>query len=208
MAHIATRFALAASLAASLAAPFATAHAAWIGFDDLTVTDYPDSWWDTYVNPIDPQVYASQGVIIEGGWLWPADHPYSQTMRASDDTRITFTGAILPTHVSLHLRWLPEDILDIEASGPSGYSSTFHSWGYGDGPSVPGNFGNQRISFSSAGGISSLSFGDSGFMRFPAYVDNIYFGNVAAVPEPAPLLLAGIGMLALWARRRATRARP
>jgi hypothetical protein len=191
------------ALAASLAAPLGSANAAWIGFEELTMTVYPDSWWTPYVQPIDPQAYAARGVIIDGGWLWPADGPTGQSMRASGDTVITFAGASLPTHVSLHLRWLPEDILDLRASGPSGYSESFHVWGYEHGPSAPRDFGNQRISFSSESGISSLSFGDSHFMRFPAYVDNIWFGNVAAVPEPAPLLLAGVGALALAWRRQA-----
>jgi PEP-CTERM motif len=198
----AARLALATMFATTLGA----AQAAWIGFDDLTPTEYPDSWWDTDVNPIDPQAYADQGVVIEGGWLWPGDYP-QQSMRASAGTRITFSGASLPTHVSLHVRWLPEDILNIRASGPAGYTDNFHLWGYEFGPSPPRDFGDQRISFSSSSGISSVSFSDSVFMRFPAYVDNIWFGNVAAVPEPAPLLLAGIGVLALWARRRATRDR-
>lgn len=203
MRKIAAHLALAASLAGSLG----TAHAAWIGFDDLIAEDGDFSIWNPYVQRIDPQAYASQGVIIEGGWLWPGLAP-SQMMRASGETRITFTSATLPTHVSLHVRWLPEDVFDLRASGPGGYSTAFHLYGYQDGPNAPRGFGNQRISFSSASGISSLSFGDSIFMRFPAYVDNIYFGNVAAVPEPAPLLLAGIGALALfWARRRATRPR-
>lgn len=203
MAMTSTRIAGAAALAVTLG----TANAAWIGFEDLTMTVYPDSWWTPYVQPIDPQAYAAQGVTIQGGWLWPADGPTGQSMRASDDTVITFASASLPTHVSLHLRWLPEDILDIRASGPAGYTDNFHIWGYEHGPSAPRDFGNQRISFTSANGISSISFADSGFMRFPAYVDNIWYGNVAAVPEPAPLLLAGVGVLALWARRRATRNR-
>ena len=194
---------LARALLIGLAAATAgTAQATWIHFEDLTVTDYPDSMWDVYVNPIDPQAYAAQGVVIEGGWLWPADHPYSQSMRVSNETRITFQRASLPTHVSLHARWLPEDVLDIRATGPGGYSTAFHSHGYGDGPSVPPDFGNQRISFSSAGGISSLSFADSGFMRFPALIDNVYYGNVAAVPEPASALLAVAGLLTFALRRR------
>ncbi|WOB07552.1 PEP-CTERM sorting domain-containing protein [Piscinibacter gummiphilus] len=204
MRKTATRLALASSLVTALA----PTHAAWIGFDDLPVDDYPDSFWDVYVNPIDPQSYAAQGVILEGGWLWPGGPPLGHSVRVSDDTRITFATTALPTHVSFHATWLPEDILDIRATGPDGYTATFHSWGYEHGPSAPANFGNQRISFSAASGIASLSFGDSRFMRFPPLIDNLYFGNVAAVPEPGPLLLAGIGGLALWARRRATRARP
>jgi hypothetical protein len=203
MLQTATRLALAASFAASLG----TANAAWIGFDDLTVGEGDFNIWTPYVQPIDPQTYAAQGVILEGGWLWPGQAPFGQSMRPSEEARITFTAATLPTHVSLHVTWLPEDILNIQASGPGGYSTTFHSWGYEFGPSPPRNFGDQRISFTSASGISSLSFGTSVFMRFAPYVDNIYFGNVAAVPEPAPLLLAGVGVLALWARRRATQKR-
>ncbi len=204
MLKTATRVAFAASLAASCG----TANAAWIGFDDLTVGEGDFHIWTPYVQPIDPQAYAAQGVILEGGWLWPGQPPFSQSMRPSDAARITFATGALPTHVSLHVTWLPEDILNIQASGPDGYSTTFHSWGYEFGPSAPANFGNQRISFTSASGISSLSFGNSVFMRFAPYVDNIYFGNVAAVPEPAPLLLAGAGLVALWVRRWATQKRP
>ncbi|MET0334600.1 MAG: PEP-CTERM sorting domain-containing protein [Rhizobacter sp.] len=207
MAHasICTRTAISIALAAA----FCTAHAAVIDFDDLQVGNYPSSMWEPYVDPIAPQAYARQGVVIEGGWLWPADHPWSQSMRVSPDTRITFIGASLPTRVSLHLRWLPEDVLDLRAVGPSGYTSTFHSFGYGDGPSVPPDFGNQIISFQSAAGISSLSFADSSFMRFPAWVDDLSLGNnVPAVPEPGPLLLAGAGLLLLGARHRRSATRP
>lgn len=203
----AARLALATLLATLLTATPGTAQATWIGFDELPAPDEPDSFWDVYVNPIDPTAYAAQGLILEGGWLWPGGPPLGHSVRVAADTRLTFTAATLPTHVSFHATWLPEDILDIRATGPGGYAATFHSWGYEHGPSAPANFGNQRISFSSASGISSLSFGDSGFRRFPPLIDNLYFGNVAAVPEPAPLLLAGAGVLALWARRRATRGR-
>lgn len=196
-----TRLALAATLAAAAAPSLATL----VTFDDLTVRNPPSSWWDVHADPIDPQAYASLGVVIESGWLWGAEGPYSQTMRASHDTRITFHTASLPTHVSLHVRWLPEDMLDIRATGPGGYSTVFHSWGYENGPSPPPGYGNQTIRFESPGGIASLSFADSGFPRFGPWVDNLYFGHVPGVPEPAPIVLAGVGLLMLWGRWRSSR---
>jgi hypothetical protein len=179
------------------AAQVFTAEAALIDFEELQLTN-PQGDLDFYSNPIPEQTYASQGVLITDGYLWPADHRSGQSLRPSDNTRFTFTGT-LPTFVSLTVLWLPEDILNIDASGPSDWTSRFHSWGYEHGPNVPPNFGNRVISFASLTGISSISFADSSFMRFPAYIDSIYVG---AVPAPASAALLGAGLVALWVRRR------
>jgi hypothetical protein len=59
-------------------------------------------------------------------------------------------------------------------------------------------------SFHSESGIASLWFETETFPRLEAKLDNLYFGNVPAVPEPAAIALwaAGLGVIGVAVRRR------
>jgi hypothetical protein len=186
------------------AVPLCAAQAALIDFDDLPPPDPPEGMWEHSTTPIDVNAYASQGVLIAGSFVAEGVSG-GQALRASSSSLFTFIGT-LPSFVSMQANWLPEDILNIQAVGPSGWASTFHVFGYQDGPSVPPGFGDQVISFASPSGISSLSFAGSQFNRFPARIDNLYFGPVPAVPVPASALLLGAGLLTMgFVRRRMLR---
>lgn len=194
-----------------LAAPLA--HATLITFDELPW--HPIDSFSDY--PVDTQ-YAAQGVTFSSAYLAQSytpdpqpPHPNQYLLGAIDFT-VTFSGT-LPQYVSFNM------------SSPYGESSESYVTAIGPGSTIVGTGrtggyypdgtqeppyrqdlpyqDNRYISFYSATGIRGLSFGDAYGSRLASSIDNLYFGAVPAVPEPASLMLgaAGLGVLA-WARRR------
>lgn len=204
----------AAALAASLLLASAPgAHATLITFDELPWRPI-DSFSDYPVNT----QYAGLGVTFSYAYLAQSSYPDpqpphpNQFLLGAIDFSVAFTGT-LPHYVSFNM------------SSPYGEASESYVTALGAGSTIVGRGrtggyypdgsqdppwqqdlpyqANRYITFYSASGISGLSFGDAYGSRLSSSIDNLYFGAVPAVPEPASLALgaAGLGVLA-WARRR------
>jgi hypothetical protein len=182
-------------------------HAVLLTFDELPWPEPgPDDPSPPYL-PIDDH-YADLGVTFSGGLLsrWPGTVSPPQMVLGGYEFSIHFTGE-LPRHVSFYIT---STLSDAEswaiAQGPQGYTARGGTGGWPGGPHpipypempVPNSF----VSFSSPHGIERLDFFNAYQQRFSAIVDNLYFGPVPAVPEPAPLLLGAAGALALAIYRR------
>lgn len=197
-----------------LATAAAAAQATLLTFEELPWPP-PDPLQPVPYIPVDTQ-YASLGVSFEGTMLtrWP--DTTSQLLLFGNPGAIVFSGK-LPLHVSFHIT---STLADGEswavASGPGGYSQRAGTGGWPGGeaphpyPYPEDPVRNQWVSFSSASGIARLDLFNAYNLRFGALVDNLYFGAVPAVPEPAPGTLAAAGLLCLaaavlrpWRRRRA-----
>lgn len=191
----------------------ASAQAALITFDELPWRPI-DSFYDY---PVDTQ-YASLGVTFDIGYLsqtyYPSNPPayLNQYLLGGHDMRVTFSGS-LPSHVSFNMSSpygaaSESYVAALDANGNVvGRGRTGGTYPAGDrdppwAEDLPYR-ANRYISFSSASGIAALSFYDAYGSRLSTSIDNLYFGAVAAVPEPTSLILgaAGLGVLA-WARRR------
>jgi hypothetical protein len=198
-------------LAASLAVTSTAAQATLITFDELPWV--PGDGWPP---PLPGDTYASLGVLIDGGLLSRSDDTVSppQYLLGGNSGSITFTGE-LPRYVSFYIS---STLSDGEswalASGPGGYSQREGTGGWPGGdsphpipyPEMPVD--NSLVSFASASGIERLDFFNAYNQRFSAAVDNLYFGAVPAIPEPAPLALAAIGLACLAGFSRLRPARP
>jgi len=182
------------------------------GTANATLIDFSDIPWQPtdegafYDQPIATDHYASQGVLIDTGYLQGGGNgPDAQYLLGGNGLQIRFTG-VLPLFVSLTFN-SPFDYAGawVNAQGP-GYGATVDTGGYlggmpGDEPYPPPRR-DVYASFSSPGGISQLSFDNAYFFRVSAAVDNLYFGAVPPVPEPASWVLMGLGAAGLWAWRR------
>lgn len=107
-----------------------------------------------------------------------------------EDLVFRFTGDVLPTHVSFELGALRPT--DVRWRGATGRGENIRLDGEGPG----------QVSFASQAGIALVKITFPFYVKGPGHVglDNLYFGAVPAVPEPAPLALGGVGLLTLlWA---------
>jgi hypothetical protein len=191
--------------AAALALCAGGAHATLITFSEIPWSPNGEDG-AFYDQPIAPDFYAAQGVRIEGGYLAGGQYdPGAQYLLGGNSMQVFFTG-VLPTYVSLVFNSPFEEAgAWVDANGP-GYSARVDTGGYlgglpGDEPYPPPKR-DVHASFSSPGGISSLLFDNAYFFRVSAYVDNLYFGNVPAVPEPGSMVLMGAGLAGMWMWRR------
>ena len=195
-----------AGLSLLLALATHAAHAVLITFDERPWRqgDYePDDWIN---DPITDE-YAALGVHISGGFLQRATGgPFEslgtgQFLIGGSQFSISFSGS-LPQYVSLDFRMVsPPGETYVTAHFSGGGSQTARSGGlqYG-GPDV-GWFATPYTVFNHASfhgnGISSLEFAAFDTGRFTGYIDNLYFGNVPAVPEPSSIALALSGALVM-----------
>lgn len=181
-----------ALLSVLLGACASLAHAAFIDFEDLPPIPGNE---DLNGYPVTDQ-YAHLGVSFQDNVYlvhWTED---ATLVSFLDDSSLTlsfrFSGA-LPTHVSFDV--MSGQPLSVRWRGATGR-----------GENIEIDRGN-HVSFASQAGIALVKIVHPQGVRAD-YVsfDNLYFGSVPAVPEPEPLAMAGVGLLALaWRRWRDAR---
>lgn len=183
-----------------LGACAAGAQATLITFDDLPPPYPPDEFAST---PVTTE-YASLGLIVNEGYLVGSGVPGSdQALLGAPTMSLSFTGT-LPTWVSLYVSAPNQDQVYVHATGPGwGASVTTDGWGP-PGTQTPYR-PNQYVSFHSVSGISDLRLSAFYFLRVGMVIDNLYFGNVAPVPEPEAMLLLATGLLTLAVARQRRR---
>lgn len=215
--------ALKAALAlAAVTAAAQPAHALLITFDELDWNEDAESYWE---QPVENQ-YAAFGVTFNMGFLSqdfvpePQDPPahVNQYLLGGHEMTVTFSGT-LPNYVSFNMgspyREASESYVTALAADNSLVGRGRTGGYFPDGTQEPPfrqelpYVHNRYVTFYSPEGIRTLNFYDAYGSRFATTMDNLYFGAVPAVPEPATLGLwgAGLGVLA-WARRRRAKTAP
>jgi hypothetical protein len=162
------------------------AHAAFIDFEDLPPIPGNE---DLNGYPVTTQ-YAHLGVTFQDNVYlvhWTED---ATLVSFLDDGSLSFRfNGTLPTNVSFDV--LSGQPLSVRWRGATGR-----------GENIELDQG-AHVSFTSQAGIALVKIVHPVGVR-PDYVsfDNLYFANgVPAVPEPAPFVMAGVGLLALGWRR-------
>lgn len=200
-----------------LAVAACSSHATLITFDERPWILGPDEY-AFYANPIDDE-YDSLGVDFDTGYRQPANpnssFSSSQYLLGANGFSITFTEATLPTFVSLTFGSpFYEFRATVTALGADGRVIGQADSG-GDYLDSEGNWMSSPYrprslaSFHDAAGIARLTFGVETNHRLEAMIDNLYFGQVAPVPEPSAFALgaAGLALVGVAARRQ-RRVRP
>jgi hypothetical protein len=191
-----------------LGAALPAARATLITFEERPWIYGPEEYaW--YSNPITTE-YDGLGVRITDGYLQPADplsagFPNTQFLLGGPFFGISFTNDVLPSFVSLAFSSpLPGLRATVSAYGTGGtLLGSFDTGGeYWAGPeqgwiSSRPYQARSLASFHADSGISFLSFGTEGSTRITGKIDNLYFGQVAAVPEPAMLALWAVGLVVI-----------
>ena len=175
--------------------PYVPVDPEWPQFDDVDVTDQ----------------YLSKGLLIEGGFLGrrypPEDNLANpQFLFGSNFMRMTFVDDQLPTYVAMTVSSVFDYANIINFYGPDGHLFELITSGYAGIDSDNPYQKNQPIAFTSATGISSITFEGYFNARWGTLVDNLQFTSSPPtwVPEPGMLWLFGLaaGLLALVRRNQ------
>jgi len=200
-----------AALAIAAATLAGAAQATLITFDEFPYVHDPLQGWSSH--PL-AGAYDHLGVDLGGGYLQAAGQddtfPESQYVIGGNYFTLSFTSAVLPTYVSLELSsYLGGTQATATATGPGSFSQMADTGGFRYDPEL-GEFvttpyiDRQWVTFHSPLGISQIAFDTYAISRTDAKFDNLYFGQVPMVPEPATLALwaAGLGVIGVARRRQ------
>jgi hypothetical protein len=184
------------ALAAVLCTQALAAQAVLITFDDLPPPDPEGGFGSTPVS----NEYASLGLVIDG-FLGGSGVPgTNQVVYGAPSLNLSFIGASLPNYVSMYVSAPNEDKVSVNASGPGGWGQSVDTDGYSWPPGTETPYrDNQYVSLYSPTGISNVNLTAFYYLRTGPVIDNLYFGNVAPVPEPASLAALATGLLVLGA---------
>lgn len=204
--------------AAALALSAGLAQATLITFDELPW--HPIESFSDY--PVDTQ-YAHLGITFDPGYLmqtyYPSNPPahLNQYLLGGHEMAVTFSGT-LPLYVAFNMSSPYNEtsesyVVALDASGHEvgrGRTGGYYPNGTQDPPWVQDlpYQDNRWITLSSSTGIASLQFWDAYGSRLSTEIDNLYFGAVPAVPEPATLAMWGAGLAVFAAARRRRAAAP
>jgi hypothetical protein len=160
--------------------PYIPVDPEWPQFDDVDVTDQ----------------YLSKGLLIDGGYLGrrypPEDNLANpQFLLGSNFMRMTFVGDQLPTYVAMTVSSVFDYANIINFYGLDGHLFELVTSGYAGPDSDNPYQADQPIAFTSATGISSITFEGYFNARWGTLVDDLEFTSspLTAVPEPGLLLL-------------------
>lgn len=200
-----------AALALAALTVAGAAQATLITFDEFPYVHDPLQGWSSH--PLEG-VYDHLGVNLGGAYLQGAGSdstfPNSQHVLGGSYFALSFTGPSLPTYVSLVLSSIyPGTQATATATGPGSFSQMADTGGFRNDPDL-GDFvttpytDRQWVTFHSPQGIAQISFDTYAASRIEAKFDNLYFGDVPMVPEPATLALwaAGLGVIGVARRQR------
>lgn len=179
------------------------AHAVFIDFDDLEyVPSHPV--FDFFADHPLTDEYLDRGLLIEGGFLasWGNSNPESiisapNYLLGGNWLSLIFVGDVLPVYVSMYVT---------AGNGDAGYLEAHGADGWVELQQTPGEAGPQTrpfqeknfISFYHSPGIQSITMWSYWGSRVSLIVDDLTYEY--AVPGPSPLVLLGIGLLALILR--------
>lgn len=198
----------------ALLAAGAAAHATLITFDERPYSPEIPGDYTFSADPIG-DYYAHLGVGLSGAFLRPSFHDpdyRSQWLLGGNGYSISFTDAVLPTYVSLvfgsPLQQFRSTVTAFDADG--NVVGTANTGGSFIGSVDPLRWDRTPYdatthgNFHAESGIARLVFETETHPRTEARFDNLYFGNVPAVPEPATVAMwaAGLAVMAAAGRRR------
>ena len=210
------------ALAIALCGLAGAAQATLITFDERPWVYDEDLGYDFSSNPITNE-YDALGVQLDGAYLQPgpphSDYMGSQYIMGANGFSISFTDATLPTHVrfafgtpmqgfrsTVAAYGADGSLLGMADTGGAYVGLPDDPWWVTDRP-----YNDQsRASFHAQAGIARLVFDAETNPRLVTKLDNLYFGNVPAVPEPATLALwaAGLGVLGVARRSKKKASQP
>ena len=207
--HSAFLRSLAFSVSILLTGIASNAQAVFINFDDLTYVPMHDEWPNFADTPLTDQ-YASQGLLIEDGYLYP--YFVNSEGELDEDAisgpnyllggnwlNLNFVGENLPTYVGMYVGSAQEAIF-LEAYGSSGLLGSTHTKGNApptwDTPYEP----RQYVSFEFSEGIKQIQMWGAFGSRTSAWVDDLTF-TYADVPEPSPFILLCLGVFGIFCMR-------
>lgn len=177
------------------------ANATFIDFDELP---YDPEHPEFYAHPVTDQ-YASQGLMIDGGFLlqyWPdGDDTISSPnyLLAGIGMHMSFLGEA-PTFVSMHVNSWRQEAIYFDFYGDSGLIASLKTKGYAgphdDVPYEP----NQFISLAAAEGIRGVYVNGFYGRSTAGEIDDLTF--TYGVPESSPLMLLSLGLLLVLVLRR------
>lgn len=185
-------------------------HAVIINFDDIEHVVPEDECYCFYVHPLTDE-YAAQGLMIEGGYLWPYEEEYPEWddivvsrpnfLIAGTTMNLRFIER-LPSVVSLRLSPFFDAAVIIDIYGAEGWLRQVITDGYAGSLDDPGAQRKQLLSFTAPEGISLISFRGYYNSRVSGAIDDITYSYAVDEPSPwLPMLFGLTGIILLRGRK-------